>query len=132
MFFTPSWRFWGFHGSEELPIAFLIAQNYCDKLSFFLLSENIFILPSFLKDVFTESRILGLQLFFLQNFMLFYCFPVCGWWEVNWYLNHCFPVYNVFSRFLPYLWFRQFNSDVFSHVITCIHSCWGSWSFLNL
>lgn len=84
---------------KELSLALLVVQFCWQWILSFLLSENVIISLSFLKNIFTRDRILKWPFFFFQSVPC-RCFstifwPRDQWWEVNGNLNHCHHACNV-------------------------------------
>ena len=88
-------------------LLFPSAGNACSQ--FFVSTENIFILPSFWKDIFIENRILGRQLFCLCSVKIQLDCPLGSIIPVEKLLTPCFEMKLSLSLWLLFRAFFAFH-----------------------
>ena len=94
--FPPTWRL-SFSISRNAGI--LETQLPHQFLSFFFLSENVFILSQFLRNIFAYRMLADFSIINLK--MSFSLLALeCFWWAHRHHLYCCFPIYTFFFFFL--------------------------------
>lgn len=108
MLFVPLWKcFIWYHFPSNLRASFSIScsEGLPVMISFrFYISENHFILLSFLKSISAEYRILGWQVFFFKNVALLY--SQLPWFQRN--LKSSLPIFQCFKWLFSLSTFKIF------------------------
>lgn len=118
------------------PLEFLVVYVFCWQILCFHLSKSIFILLSFLNDIFPGYRTMDRWNFYFNFNIIKNSFhkltPISKTSLV--FCIICFPEYNVlfssgcFQNFFFIFDFQHFDYDVPRYYFLCIYSAWDCWA----